>query len=166
MILHGNTRGGATNLAKHLLKDENDHITVHELRGFVADDLPSAFNEIHAVSLGTKAKKYMFSLSLNPPQDKDVSTADFEAAINDIEKEFGFEKQPRGVIFHEKNARRHAHVVWSRIDSDSMKAIKMDYYKNRLMDHSRSLYLKHGWQMPKGMMQSKERDPRNFTMAE
>lgn len=166
MILHGNPRGGASNLAHHLLKEENDHVTVHELRGFIADDLEPALNEIYAVSRGTKAQKFMFSMSLNPPADKDVSTDDFMSAIHNVETEFGFEKQPRAIVFHEKNARRHCHVVWSRIDTQTMKAIPLPYHKNRLMDHSRELYIKHGWQMPKGMIQSKERDPTNFTMAE
>ena len=33
MILHGNQRGGARDLALHLLKDENEHVEVHELAG-------------------------------------------------------------------------------------------------------------------------------------
>ncbi len=34
MILVGNQRGGAKNLALHLMKEENEHIHVQELRGF------------------------------------------------------------------------------------------------------------------------------------
>ena len=166
MILEGNARGGARNLAQHLLKEENDHVTVHEVRGFMSDELEPALDEIYAVSRGTKAKKYMFSLSLNPPPQAKVSTEDFEKAIQSTEKELGFENQPRAIVFHEKNARRHCHVVWSRIDSAEMKAIPVPYYKRRLMDVSRDLYVQHGWQMPKGMMQSSERNPTNFTLKE
>jgi len=78
MILHGSQRGGARDLALHLLKEENDHVEVHELRGFVSDDLVSALNEVHAISRGTKARQYLFSLSLNPPPDVNVSIEDFE----------------------------------------------------------------------------------------
>ena len=67
MILHGNQRGGAKDLALHLLKTENEHVEVHELRGFVSDNLVSALNEVYAVSRGTKARQFLFSLSLNPP---------------------------------------------------------------------------------------------------
>ncbi|WP_347264263.1 hypothetical protein [Nitrobacter sp.] len=45
MILVGNQRGGAKDLALHLLKEENDHVEVHELHGFAARDLRGAFNE-------------------------------------------------------------------------------------------------------------------------
>jgi hypothetical protein len=53
MILKGNQRAGGSQLAAHLtnLRD-NDHVTVHELRGFVSDDLHGAFNEAYAVSRG------------------------------------------------------------------------------------------------------------------
>ncbi len=78
MILHGNQRGGAKDLAMHLLKDENEHVEVHELRGFVSDDLVSALNESYAISKGTQARQFLFSLSLNPPLKENVSTEDFE----------------------------------------------------------------------------------------
>ncbi|NQZ09419.1 MAG: relaxase, partial [Algicola sp.] len=123
MILEGNERGGAKNLALHLLKDENDHVTIHELRGFMADSLLPALNEIYAVSRGTKSQKFMFSLSLNPPKTENVSTADFEDAIERVERKLGLDNQPRAVVFHEKKGRRHCHVAWSKIDSINMKAI-------------------------------------------
>ena len=51
MILKGNKRGGATELALHLLNDlDNDHIEIHELRGFSADNLEDAFKEAEAVA--------------------------------------------------------------------------------------------------------------------
>ena len=59
--------------ALHLLKDENDHVEVHELRGFVADDLVSTLAEVQAISRGAKAKQPFFSLSLNPPPEENVS---------------------------------------------------------------------------------------------
>ena len=55
MILVGNQRGGSADLAQHLLKDENDHVTVHELRGFASDTLPEALNEAYAISRGTQS---------------------------------------------------------------------------------------------------------------
>jgi hypothetical protein len=67
VILHGNQRGGAKDLALHLLKAENEHVEVHELRGFVSSDLVPALNEVYAVSRGTKARQFLPSLSLNPP---------------------------------------------------------------------------------------------------
>ena len=63
MILVGNQRGGAKDLALHLMKDENERVQLHELRGFVADDLQGAFQESQAVSRGTRCQQHLYSLT-------------------------------------------------------------------------------------------------------
>ena len=70
------------------------------------------------------------------------------------------------VVFHEKEGRRHAHAVWSRIDAETMTAINLPFFKTRLRDLSRELYLENGWKMPRGLMNSREADPRNFSLQE
>lgn len=53
MILKGSQRGGAGALAKHLLRtDENEHVTVEQLRGFVSDNLSDALAEAEAIAKG------------------------------------------------------------------------------------------------------------------
>ena len=166
MILKGSQRSGAGQLARHLLKSENEHVELHELRGFMADELPDALQEAYAISQGTRCKQFLFSLSLNPPENEKVPVEAFEKAINEIEHKLGLEEQPRAIVFHEKEGRRHAHVVWSHIDGEKMKAINLPHYKLKLRDISRELYLEHDWQMPRGLMNSEERDPLNYTQAE
>ena len=171
MILVGNQRGGARDLAQHLMKSENERVEVAELRGFVADDLDGAFQETYAISRGTKCKQFLFSLSLNPPKGADVPDQDFMAAIDNAETKLGLTGQPRAVVFHEKRGddgevRRHAHAVWSRINATEMKAIPLSHSKRKMQDVSRDLYLEHGWKMPRGLAVSGERDPRNFSLAE
>ena len=166
MILKGNQRGGAKDLALHLMKDENEHVEIYQLRGFASQNLMGALNEAYAVSRGTRCKQFLFSLSLNPPQQEIVKTEVFEAAIDRIEAELGLTGQPRAIVFHEKEGRRHAHTVWSRIDTDEMKAVQLSFTHKKLQSISRDLYLEHGWKMPRGLAASKERDPRNFTLAE
>lgn len=164
MILKGSQRAGGKQLARHLLKtEENEHVAVHEVRGFMAEDLNGALHEAYAVSRGTRAKQFLFSLSLNPPQNEKVPIDVFEAAIETVEERLGLEGQPRAIVFHEKEGRRHAHAVWSRIDTEEMKAINLPHYKFKLREISKELYLEHGWQMPRGLVDSKERDPANFT---
>ena len=166
MILVGNPRGGARDLAQHLMKDENDHVSVHELRGFVSDDLDGAFREAYAVSRGTRCRQFLFSLSLNPPPDAKVRTDEFERAIDQAEKQLGLNGQPRAIVFHEKEGRRHAHAVWSRIDPQTMKARPLPFHKNKLQDLARELYREHGWTMPEGFANRSKSDPRNFSLAD
>ena len=166
MILVGNQRGGAKDLALHLMKDENEHVDVHELRGFAAQSLMGALNEAYAVSRGTRCTQFLYSLSLNPPQEAEVATEDFLAAIERAEKRLGLSGQPRAIVIHEKEGRRHAHAVWSRIDTKAMKAVQMSFDHDRLKIISRELFIEHGWTMPEGLTKSERRDPRNFTLSE
>ncbi|MBA4130063.1 MAG: relaxase [Hyphomicrobium sp.] len=167
MILKASQRAGGKQLARHLLKtDENEHVEVHDIRGFVSDDLVGAFQEAFAISKATKCKQFLFSVSLNPPPQERVEISTFEDAIQRIEEKNGLTGQPRAIVFHEKEGRRHAHAVWSRIDADTLTAKNLPFFKNKLRDLSRELYLENGWKMPRGLMNSREADPRNFTLKE
>jgi len=166
MLFVGNQRGGAKNLAAHLLSPENDHVEVHEVRGFASETVLGAFNEAYALSRGTRCKQFLFSLSVNPPPKEQPSTEDFEDAIEKAEERLGLNGQPRAIVFHEKNGRRHAHAVWSRIDTNKMKAVQLSFTHRKLMYVSKELFLEHGWQMPRGMTDRSLRDPGNFTLDE
>ncbi|MEM1372434.1 MAG: relaxase, partial [Pseudomonadota bacterium] len=171
MILHGNQRGGGRDLSLHLMKDENDHIHVHEIRGFIAQDLVGAFKESYAISKATRCRQHLFSLSINPPNDADISTDAFIDAIEQVEKKLNLDGQPRAIVFHEKKGmdgetRRHAHAVWCRIDTGQMKAVQLSHSKLKLRDVSRDLHIQHDLKMPPGLINSKDRDPRNFTLEQ
>lgn len=167
MILKGNPRANGRELALHLMNvEDNEHAVLHELRGFLADDLVGAFKEVEAISLGTQCQQYLFSLSLNPPKSAKVSVEEFERVIGEIERRLGLVGQPRAIVFHEKKGRRHAHCVWSRIDVGAMKAVRLPHFKRRLMDVARELYLAHGWEMPAGFEQAEDANPNAFDHAE
>ncbi|MEO1701958.1 MAG: relaxase [Pseudomonadota bacterium] len=167
MILKGSQRAGAKQLAHHLLNTrDNDHVTVHEVSGFVTDDVVEAFHEAYAISRATRCKQYLFSLSFNPPPQESVSIEAFEDAIAQAETRLGLSGQPRAIILHEKEGRRHAHCVWSRIDVNAMKAVHMSHFKRKLTDLSRELYLEHGWQLPPGLKNKQDRDPMALSLAE
>ena len=122
--------------------------------------------EIKAVATGTRCSQFLFSVSLNPPLQENVHADTFEGAINQIEERNNLTGQPRIIVFHEKEGRRHAHAVWSRIDAETMTARNLPHFKMKLQDISRQLYRDNGWDMPDGMRDKKLRDPRNFTLAE
>ncbi|WP_300054909.1 relaxase/mobilization nuclease domain-containing protein [uncultured Roseobacter sp.] len=167
MIMVGNSRGSGLKLATHLMNDrDNDHVEVHELRGFTAEGLYGAFQEVDAISKGTKCQQYLFSLSISPPETEKVSTSDILEAVERAERKLGLNGQARAVVFHEKKGRRHAHVVWSRIDVKEMKAIALPFYKTRLNEVSKDLFLEHGWRLPGGYRDRSSRDPRNFSLKE
>jgi len=167
MILEGNERGNGAELAQHLMNArDNEHVTVHTINGFVADDLFGAFAEAEAIAAATQCQKYLFSLSLNPPPDARVPIDVFEDAAQRAAQSLGLADQPYTIVFHEKHGRRHAHCVWSRIDGAKLKAINIAHYKRKLMAISRDLYIENGWDVPPGFEDHQKRDPLNFSRHE
>lgn len=172
MILVGNSRGNYADAARHFMNGEdNEKVTVYEIRGFMGSDLFSAFQESYAVSLGTKAKQHLYSLSLSPPKGEEVCDAEFEAAIDGAEKRLGLTDQPRTIVFHEKRGRdgelrKHAHAIWCRVDAENGRAIHLSYDRSKLFELSHELFLEYGWDLPAGYENRKDRSPLNYTHAE
>lgn len=167
MILKGSQRGGAKALAMHLLNaDDNEHVEVESISGFMANNVEDAFQEIYAASLATSCKQFLFSLSLSPPENAVVSNQDFRDAIDQAMSRLGLTGQPHVIIFHEKHGRRHAHLVVSRIDGEKMRAINLSFFKERLCDLSRELFLTHNWELPKGHVDRALSNPLNYSLEE
>ena len=167
MSLKGSQRGGAMQLARHLQNlSDNDHVEIYALRGFVSGTLDGALKEVQAISRGTRCEQFLFSLSLSPPETESVPVSVFEEAIERIETKLGLSGQPRAIVFHEKQGRRHAHCVWSRIDAGRMRAINLSHYKSKLQDIARDIYREQGWDMPEGFVNKGRRDELTYTQAE
>ena len=167
MILKGSQRGGADQLALHLLNErDNDHVEPGPIVGCMAGDLRGALAEMYAVSRATACSQFMFSLSLSPPKGETATVDDFHAAIQLAAERLGLDDQPRAIVFHEKAARRHCHVVFSRIDAERMRAINLPFFKTRLTELSRELYLTHGWDLPPGLADKSLANPMNFGLVE
>lgn len=169
MILHGNSRAGGTELAHHLMRtDENEHVHVHDISGFMAEDVHGAFLEIEALAKGTHCQKPIFSLSLSPPKNANTSEIEFEQAITKAEYALGLTRQPRVIVFHEKGEHRdrHCHVVWSRIDATTMRAIPMPFNRLKMRDVSRELFIEHNRDVPRGLIDRDQKDPLNYTFEE
>ena len=166
MILVGNQRGGARDLARHLMRPENERVEVHDIRGFIARDLEGAFQESHAISRGTRCKQHLYALSLNPPKEADTTPALLVDAVERAEDALGLTGQPRAIVFHTKHGRMHAHAVWCRIDAEAMRAVQISFDRPKLQDLARDLYREHGWTMPRGFVCHEECNPRTYTLAE
>lgn len=117
----------------------------------------------------------------NPPENANLSRDQFEQAFAKLESDMGFQDQPRAVVFHEKNGREHAHVVYSRIhesltydtgpkkgqerETPVLKAKQLSHFKLDLQRVSRDLHREFGLEMPEGLKDSRKADPFNFDIA-
>jgi hypothetical protein len=163
VIIKGNQRGGGQLLAAHLMNArDNDHVELHEVRGFLSNDLAGAYREVEAAAEGTRCQQPFFAVSLNPPKGHNAAIEDFENAADLIEAKFpGLKGQPRTLIFHEKEGRRHAHAVWSRITERGL-AVQLSHSREKLRDVSRAMYAAMGIEAPAGIRERHRADPLNY----
>ena len=170
MILKGSQRANGADLATHLMQAfDNERVEIAEVSGTVATDLHGAFAEMEAVAAGTKAENYLYSLSINPSAP--LTRDQYHEAIAEIEDRLHLSGQPRAIVFHVKDGREHAHVVWSRIDADTMTSIHMAYDHSKLCDLSCELAHKYNLDLPPGLKaweakRRTEKDCLEATMAE
>ncbi|MBF0098575.1 MAG: relaxase/mobilization nuclease domain-containing protein [Magnetococcales bacterium] len=119
MITKGRSTTGRS-LAAHLLKKDNDRVEVLGIKGAVLNDLEAAIDDWQEYSKGTMCSKPIYHAQLNP--DRNLSREEWNKAIEIFEKEMGLEDYPRAVVMHEKKGREHVHLVYSRIDLETMHA--------------------------------------------
>jgi len=165
MILKGNQRGGGQQMAAHLMNSyDNERVEIADVRGAVAQDLSGAFAEWDAEARGTRCRKFLYSLSLNPDQSQGHLTREqYVELLDRTERSLNLVGQPRAVVFHEKRdkdgvLREHCHAVWSRIDTDKMKAVQIAHDRLKLRTVAREFARDHGLELPDGLKKDGKRD--------
>jgi hypothetical protein len=134
MIINGGSRSNGEFFAKHLTDGENnERVTLCEMRNLIATTIPDAFREMEAVALATFCRNYFYHANVNPRQDELLSAEQWQIAVDTLEQQLGLKGNARFVVEHFKVGRTHRHVIWSRIDVNAMRAIPMtdDYEKHQ-----------------------------------
>jgi len=160
MIPKGNQRAGGQQLATHLLNAcDNDSVEVADMRGAIAQDLHGAFAEWYAEAKATKCIKYLYSLSINPDHTQGPFNREhYDDFIRRTEDKLGLSGQPRAVVFHVKHGREHCHVVWSRIDTEKMKAVQLSHDHQKLRSVAQEYARDHNLTLPPGMRNNRGKD--------
>lgn len=147
MIIGGLQTGNTRWLAAHLQNAaDNESVDLVEVTGTIARDIDGALVEFDAYTAGTRATEGVYACFINPPEP--LTRLQYAQALAHIEKLLGLEGQPRIVVFHVKNGREHCHVVWSRIDTRTMKAIQLSHDRQKLRRCARELAAAFGLELP------------------
>jgi hypothetical protein len=124
VIINGGSRSNWRFFAKHLMRgDQNERVEVTEIRGLAADNVLDAFREMDALASGTRAKNFFYHANINTRADELLTPEQWEQAVDTLEANLGLEGHSRFIVEHEKEGRTHCHVIWSRIDVDTMTAV-------------------------------------------
>ncbi len=124
MVVKGSARGGAGELAYHLLRvDTNETVNVLEFAGVASKTLRGALLELDAMGAGSRSKRTLYHASINTPVAEQLTPEQQTRARERLALELGLQFQPYAVVEHVKHGRQHTHIVWSRIDTETAKAI-------------------------------------------
>ena len=124
MIINGGSRSNGGFFATHLMRvDHNERVDVRDMRGLAAENVPDALREMAAVACGTRCKNFFYHADINTRADEVLTPEQWNQAVDALERELGLDGQPRFIVEHQKEGRIHQHIVWSRIDAETMTAI-------------------------------------------
>ena len=171
MIIKGSSRGqsraNVVQLARHLLADENEAVSVIQLKGVVSTDLHQTIEQMRLVSLGTRARRGLYHASINLDRDEapTMTEADWLEAVDTLELQMGLTGHQRIVVQHVKRGRPHIHIVWCRAHPESLKIVSdsHNYKKHELC--SRELEERFGLRQIEGVFTRKPGAPRPVARA-
>jgi len=134
MIINGGSRCNARFFARHLSnEDENERVTLCDIRYLAAQNVTDALHEMEVVAIGTFCKNFFYHANINPLDTEHLTAEQWDYAADLLEKNLGLENNARFIVEHRKRGRTHRHVIWSRIDVRRMRAVTMmhDYAKHQ-----------------------------------
>lgn len=134
MIINGGSRRNGRFFARHLANGEdNERVTLCEMRNLAALGIGEAFREMEAIAIGTQCTNYFYHANINPLECERLTPEQWIRAIDLLEENLGLTGHARFIVEHEKKGRIHRHVIWLRIDVRTMRAVKMtdDYERHQ-----------------------------------
>lgn len=133
MIIKAAQNPNAGALHRHLTRlDHNERVEVAHLRGVLAADLRGAMAEMEALAAGTQCRKHFYHISVAIQDGEKLERGQWLGVADRVGQEFGIQDHARAVVFHIKEGKEHMHIVFSRIDPETMKAAQLshDYRRN------------------------------------
>jgi hypothetical protein len=127
VIIRGNPAGSVTYWSDHLQRDDtNEKAEVKEISGLTADNLRDALWEMKCVASGSRCQgNFMYQANINPLAHEQLTPGQWKEAVDTLEKNLGLEGHQRVVVEHVKEGRQHYHVIWNRVDVDTMRVADM-----------------------------------------
>lgn len=169
MNIKGASRAGGQELAAHLGNAEkNETVSVVRVMGTVAQDLPGAFAEMEATATGTRCRLPLYHAKISPdPKEPRLTPEQWDRAVEALAKELGMEGHAYALVLHQKYGKRtpdvlreHGHVVFSRIDPETMKAAHDGHNYRRHEIVARQLEREFGHAKIQGVHVERDGQPR------
>ena len=122
-------RASAKALADHLISPENEKVTVKKLEGVYSNDVHGALAEFQAISKGSRAKKFLYHVSVSPAPDQVMTEKDWDKVWAIYDKVHDLNGLQYVEVEHIKLQRVHRHRVYNRLDPLTGKARCLSWTK-------------------------------------
>jgi hypothetical protein len=142
MSAKGTTHNNGAKLAQYMATGkESERAELWQLVGFAAGDVREAFRSVHVIAEATRCEQPFFHVQVRNPDGEELTRDQWRRVADRIEAKLGLTDQPRAIAFHinEQTGHEHMHVAWSRIDAETMRAVPLPFFKERLKEVSREL---------------------------
>ncbi len=145
MIIKGNRRGGAKQLADHILRrDTNEDVIIREIQDFptkrLSDDhLRSALNLMAAQGQAKGKLRTLYHSILAPQEGEILNAKQLKHAVDTLAKNLGMEGHQRVIVEHRKAGRQHFHVVFNILHPNTGKQARLQWTRKIEWNTSRQL---------------------------
>ena len=123
MIITGRSGKDGQGLERTLMNTrDNERVELVEVYGLCGETVKEMLLEMRLIALGTRGEKYYYHATINPdPKEPPLTAEQWEFAVDRLQGNLGLTNNARFVVEHEKAGRIYRHVVWNRVDWDTMK---------------------------------------------
>ncbi|MGC2853831.1 relaxase/mobilization nuclease domain-containing protein [Novispirillum sp. DQ9] len=149
------------------MSGENESAEIVGMDGVVAADLLDAFEEMRALSRGTRCRKAVYHASINVAADEaeSVGQAKWQEAADELGRRLGLEGHQRVLVLHRKHGREHLHVVWGRVNPVTLRTTSDGGNYRKHEQVSRALEERWGLKPVVGVHTRPEGHPRPVAQA-
>ena len=168
MIIKSAVRGNGGKLAAYLLTDKkNDRAELLEMRGWTADTLKNALLMSEEIARQkTQCENPFYHASFRLPSGETLQPEQWAHCADTLEQRLGLGEHHRAMVMHTYKGERHLHVVWDRIDENTLKAVNLPFEHLRCKETARALEQELGLQRVRDEKREPERELAAPTMAE
>jgi hypothetical protein len=128
VIIKGNRRGGALQLAAHLLRrDTNENVLIREIEGYPAQaptdqDLRTALRIMETQANAQGRKRTLYHAIIAPQEGEILTGGALARAVETLASNLELSDHPRVIVEHRKAGRQHFHVVFNILSADGKQA--------------------------------------------
>lgn len=128
-------------MAGHLFKSENESIIVRENfdGNYDRQGIENALVDMQLYTRQTRGNTGIFTVAISPREEDKLTPEQQARAIEIIEERFGLQNQIKVQIDHVKEGRAHSHVLWSVVNQEEGKLIRLNNYKRQLQTCSKKM---------------------------